>query len=138
MDDYEAIRRLIAIYSQLLDSGRYEEWGGLFLEDAIFSVGVERYVGRSEIVREIGGMQPADPSKHLALQPVIDLDGADGAEVWTDFAVVITAGGQLSVVTIGRYHDRLARHEGRWHFAARTIVMGGESPPADIPPVPAR
>ena len=36
--DLEAIRRLIAIYGQLLDSKRFREWGELFTEDAVFRV----------------------------------------------------------------------------------------------------
>ena len=36
--DLEAIRRVIAIYGQLLDSKRLAEWGELFAEDAVFRV----------------------------------------------------------------------------------------------------
>ena len=138
MSDIEAIRRLIALYGQLLDSGRLDDWGQLFTPDAEFRVWGSHYRGREEIVREIGGMQPPEPSKHLAASPVVDLAGPDDARAWTDFSVVITLGDRLAPVTLGRYHDRLARREGLWHFAARTIVMDGEPLPAGVDPIPFR
>ena len=38
-ETHEAIRRLMAIYAQLLDSKRIAEWGQLFAEDAVFEAG---------------------------------------------------------------------------------------------------
>ena len=35
-EDIEAIRRLIALYGQLLDDRRFEAWGELFCEEAEF------------------------------------------------------------------------------------------------------
>ena len=34
MNDYEAVRRTISLYSQLMDQGRFEEFGELFTTDA--------------------------------------------------------------------------------------------------------
>ena len=81
MDDLERIRRLLALYAQLLDSGRLADWGELFTADATLTVYGRTYRGRAEIVREIGGMQPGPdrPVKHLLLPPVIDLAQGDAA-----------------------------------------------------------
>lgn len=139
MNDYEAIRRVLAIYGQLLDSNRIQEWGQLFSEDAIFQVFGECYRGREEIERRIGGMQPDRPGKHVVLQPVIDLDAPDQARAWTDLCALSTGeDGSISVATIGRYHDRLTKDPatGRWRIALRAVVMAGEDLPEGCDPSP--
>jgi hypothetical protein len=146
MSEFEAIRRLIALYGQLLDEKRFDEWGELFEEDAVFRVWGQTYRGREAIQREIGGMQPDAPGKHLALQPVINLDGVcdtgdtrDTARAWTDFCALSSGADGINIATIARYYDRLVRDAktGRWRFSQRVIVMGGEDVPDDIDPSPA-
>ena len=139
MDDHRAIQRLLALYAQLLDSGRLQDWGGLFTEEAEFRVSGSVLRGRSEIVREIGGMQPDTPVKHVALPAVIDLLDATHARSWTDFSALSTAGGTIQPAAIGRYHDELVKDpgDGRWRFGRRVIVMGGEAVPDDVEPTPA-
>jgi hypothetical protein len=139
-DDLEAIRRLLAIYGQLIDSKRMTEWGDLFEEDAVFRVWGQTYSGRDEIVREIGAMQPDRPGKHVVLQPVIDLLGSDRARSWTDLCGLGSGDAGISIVTIGRYHDDLVRSgaDGRWRIGRRVLVMGGEEVPEDVEPTPSR
>ena len=135
-----AIQRLIAVYAQLLDSGRLDDWGQLFTEEARFRVYGQTYESRATIVAEIGGMllPPDRPGKHISLVPIIDLTGDDRALAWTDFSGVGTnESGQIEVGTIGRYHDELVRDGERWRFASRTIVMAGEPLPDDVAPSPA-
>jgi uncharacterized protein (TIGR02246 family) len=137
MDDCEAIRRLIALYGQLLDSRRFDDWGQLFTDDAVFSVWGTSYRGRDAIVRGIAGMQPEKPGKHVVLQPVIDLRGPDEARAWTDLSAFAAAEGGFAIATIGRYYDQLVREGGRWRFASRVVVMDGEPLPPGVDPVPA-
>ncbi|MBJ17941.1 MAG: nuclear transport factor 2 family protein [bacterium] len=136
--DYEAIRRLIAIYAQLLDSERREEWGQLFTEDAVFRVAGETFEGRAAIEAGIFSMREEKPAQHVLLSPVIDFDKASSARCWTDMAAHLTTESGIEVVTIARYYDRLVRSssDGRWRYAQRTLVMGGEDLPPDIEPTP--
>jgi uncharacterized protein (TIGR02246 family) len=136
MNDLEAIRRLIALYPQLLDAKRLEEWGGLFAEDAVFDVFGRRLAGRAEIVREIGAMQPAAPLKHAVFAPIVELDAPDRARAWTDFATLAQGEASIGVANFATYHDILTKRDGRWRIAHRTIVSPGEKPPADVGPVP--
>ena len=139
LHEHERIRRAVALYAQLLDSRRFADWGELFTEDALFSVWGRSYRGRAEIVREIGGMQPERPGKHMPLLPVIDLapDGRS-ALAWTDVAVLFTGDdGRIGVATLGRYHDRLVQQGGRWRFAERILVLGDEPVPDGVAPQPA-
>lgn len=138
MNEIEAIRRLIALYGQLLDSKRFAEWGELFTPDASFVFWGRTLYGREAIVREIGGMQPAAPGKHVVLQPVIDLDDSEHARAWTDLSAFATSKRGIEIATIGRYHDRLVKHAGRWRIAARALVMAGEAPPTGFDPSPSQ
>jgi len=139
-EDHEAIRRLIALYGQLLDSKRFDDWGRLFTQDAVFRVWGETHRGRATIQREIGGMQPDAPGKHVVLEPVIDLDPdqSDRARCWTDLCALASSEDGIAIATIGRYHDRLVRDpaDGRWRFEERVIVMAGEDVPDDVAPSP--
>ena len=137
LEAHEAIRRLIAIYAQLLDSKRLDEWGELFTPDAIFEVWGKTLRGRAEIVAAIGGMQPELPGKHVCLVPVIDLLGLDRARAWTDLSAFASSKDGISVATIGRYHDEVVRQGGRWRFARRAVVMAGEPLPEGVAPSPA-
>lgn len=140
MADYEtteAIKRLMAIYAQLLDSKRIAEWGQLFAEDAVFAVWGQTWRGRAAIEAGIGGMQPELPGKHVILTPVIELEGPDRARVWTDLSAFASGPDGISIATIGRYHDELVRQGGRWRFARRVVVMAGESLPEGVAPSPA-
>lgn len=136
MNDLEAIRRLIALYPQLLDAKRLEDWGGLFAEDAVFDVFGRRLVGRAEIVREIGAMQPPTPLKHAVFAPIVELDAPDRARAWTDFATFAQSASGISIANFATYHDVLAKRGGRWRIAHRTIVSPGEQPPAQVGPTP--
>lgn len=140
MDDLEGIRRLVALYAQLLDSGRLFDWGDLFTRDASFGVYGRTHRGRDEIVRAIGALQPGPdrPVKHLLLPPVIDLGPEGTALAWTDMTVLATAADRaISIATMGRYHDRLVREGGRWRFRERVLVFAGEPLPEGVAPVPA-
>ena len=140
MNDFESIRRLIALYGQLLDSKRFDDWADLFTSDARFRVWGRSLQGRDAIQREICGMQPDAPGKHVVLQPVIDLVDAGRALCWTDLSAFASGGRGLTIATIGRYHDRLEKDpiDGLWRFAERTLVMAGDDPPEGVPETPSR
>jgi uncharacterized protein (TIGR02246 family) len=128
MDDLDAIRRTIALYCQLCDDGRFEEWGDLYTEDARFCVLGKVYEGREEIRGFIERAQPAGArGKHVAANPVIDVEG-DEAVARTDYVFLSRNGGSLALTSAGRYHDRLVRRGGRWLFSERRIVFLGDEP----------
>lgn len=141
-DDYLAIQRLTAIYSQLLDDKRFDEWIELFTPDAVFAVWGERYVGRDAILAAIGGMQPDHPGKHVSFAVVADIDGAQ-AKAWVDLTGLADAGPNqwgrgYSVVTAGRYYDTLVKIDGRWFYRERLLRMAYEPLPTGATPTPAR
>jgi len=69
MDDLQqtterlSIQRVIALYAQLLDSGRLDDWGQLFTQEARFRVYGQTYESRATLVSEIGSLVlPPRPS----------------------------------------------------------------------------
>lgn len=140
------IKRLSALYSQLIDDGRYEEWADLFTEDAVFSVWGNTYEGRTTIRDAISGMQPEMPGKHVAFATVIDLGQGKNpkqALAWTDFISLADTGPgewgrSYSIATAARYYDVLVRDETGWRFQRRSIRMAGEALPEGATESPAR
>ena len=143
MDDEQAILRLITVYSQLLDDGRWDEWAEFFTDDAVFAVWGKVHEGRATIQEAISAMQPALPGKHVSFATVVDVTG-DEALAWTDFVALADDGPgewgrSYKVATVARYYDRLARGGDRWRFARRDIRMAGDPlPAAGATPTPAR
>jgi uncharacterized protein (TIGR02246 family) len=139
VDDDAAIRRLIALYSQLIDDKRFDEWGALFDDDAIFEARGQRWSGRDDIVTSISALMATPITKHLAGIPVVDVAGDGTARAWTDLTTFIGGEGGVTIATIGRYHDSFRRgSDGRWRFTARVLVTAGSGAlPHDAVPSPA-
>jgi uncharacterized protein (TIGR02246 family) len=129
IEDHEAVRRLVALYCQLCDDGRFDEWTDLFTEDATFTVMGQTHTGRAALKAFMERSQPPEArGKHCTFEPLIELAGDEG-KVWTDYIFVGTVGekGRLGVTSAGRYHDVVRKEQGTWRIAARTIVFLGEA-----------
>lgn len=129
MTDEEGIRRTLALYCQLCDDGRFDEWAELYTEDATFSVMGKSYVGPAAIKGFIEAAQPPEArGKHFLGQSVIDIDGDRARSVADYVFVAARPGGGFGITSAGRYHDTLERSTGgRWRFATREIRFLGES-----------
>jgi SnoaL-like domain len=122
MDSFYEIQRVVALYGQLLDDLRLDEWGELFTEDAVWSLPTVSFQGRAEIVKGVGAMEPGERGrvKHIALTPIIDLEGERRAHAWTDLLVLTKSEqGAWNVAAAGRYYDMLEFSHGRWRFKSR-------------------
>ena len=146
MNDYEAVRRTISLYSQLMDQGRFEEFGELFTTDAestsiAGSVNPVSWTahGRADIVANtrniVGKLLEQGDLIHLAANPVIDVEG-DRAKAWWDVVVVHITPGGFRPLRSGRYQVRFVRREGRWLVAHRTLLQCGGTAPRDFERVP--
>lgn len=120
------IRRLLAMYCQLIDDGRFDEWIGLFTDDIEFVVmGMHKH-GRDELRSFIEPTQQADArGKHMISEPWIEIDAGTSARATTDFAWVSKQG---AIGQSGRYVDQIVNQDGRWQFRRREIVFTGDQP----------
>jgi hypothetical protein len=138
-ESYESIRRLVALYTQLLDDQRFEDLSQLFTHDGVLPWDGQTFTGPEEIVRGLPSTQPPKPGliRHFVFSPVIDVDG-DEARAWSDIIVsLVPAEGPAEMSFVGRYHDRFRYEDGRWRVAGHITVRTGDPVPDGVDPVPA-
>ena len=124
--DESDIRRLLAMYCQLIDDGRFDEWIQLFTDDIEFVVmGMHKH-GHAELRGFIEPSQQEDArGKHMISEPWIEVTSDTTADATTDFAWVSKQG---SIGQSGRYHDQIVHDGARWRFRRREIVFTGDQP----------
>lgn len=125
-NDESQIRRLLAMYCQLLDDGHFDEWIDLFADDIEFIVMGMHKTGHEELRGFIEPSQQADArGKHMISEPWVEIASATAATATTDFAWVSKDG---VVGQSGRYHDQIIKQDQRWRFQRREIVFTGDQP----------
>jgi 3-phenylpropionate/cinnamic acid dioxygenase small subunit len=127
--DVSQIRRLLALYCQLMDDRRYQEWSELFAPNGIWALGGREYCGPDEAKAYMDQLlrdRPQRHTKHLCTNLVIEVDGTVG-RVTSDYAMLArepeTA--PWTVVAFGRYMDSVVRRAdgSGWQFAERRLVV---------------
>lgn len=141
-EDAHLVGRTIALYCQLLDDLRFEDFGDLFTEDAEWTIPDISFKGRPAIVAGLTEMEPKARGwvKHTSFSPVIEFDTPTTARAWTDLAAMVRdrKTGAWSLAGVGRYYDELEKSGGKWRFrrrradidAARNPLPGLEPPPS--------
>ena len=129
MSQTEPVRRLLALYCQLLDDSRYDDWSQLFTADALWVLGEREYRGRPAIKAYMDQLRRERPdwrTKHLCTNLALELDAAAGRAT-SDLAMLARNGPDdpWRVVSLGRYHDHLVRQPdgSGWQFAERRLVI---------------
>jgi SnoaL-like domain len=119
MSDEEAIRSLMGRYAHLVDDGRFDEWGDLFLDDAQLDVAGNVFDGRNAVVDYVRGSYGNGGLTHLFSVPDIVVEG-DEARACADFLLVQNDG---KPVGAGRVDDVWMRTAGRWRLGRRRISL---------------
>ncbi|BBX18314.1 MULTISPECIES: nuclear transport factor 2 family protein [Mycolicibacterium] len=128
MDDYEEIRRVIALHAQLLDERRWADLAALFCDDGVLPWAGQTFRGRKAIMEGLPATQPSTPHriKHFVYAPVIDIYENE-ARAWSDVIVsLIPEDGPAEMSFVGRYHDHLRREDGRWRLSKHITVKTGD------------
>jgi 3-phenylpropionate/cinnamic acid dioxygenase small subunit len=122
MDDIAdrfAIRELTARYNDAIDDGRLDDYLACFTPDGVFEIdGLGRGQGPAQIRPMVEPISPI--AVHLTLDAVVDVDG-DTATQRCRFLLGRRAPDRsdFSIVTSGRYRDRLVRTPDGWRFVER-------------------
>ena len=129
----EEIRDTIIRYAHYADSGRADDFVGLFTEDARFEI-KDRVVhqGRDEIRGMLEGAKSGvvERAKSLLIRHhntnlLIDFESPDRARTRLYFLAVMEDGADHW----GRYRDVLvAQPDGRWRFQERVVRLDGHVP----------
>jgi 3-phenylpropionate/cinnamic acid dioxygenase small subunit len=125
--DRFAIRELTARYNDAIDDGRLDDYLACFTADGVFEVdGLGRAQGADQIRPMVEPISPI--AVHLSLDAVIEVDG-DTATQRCRFLLGRRSPDRsdFTIVTSGRYHDRLVRTADGWRFAERHAAFDIET-----------
>jgi hypothetical protein len=133
VDDIAAqlgVQGLLLRLARETDFGSIEDYLDCFEEDASVEIdGRPSRVGHQELAaaaregRDAGRVGPDSKKYHLVVPGIVDVDG-DRATCESRFLFVGQADAGPSVVSVGRYHDRLRRSAGAWKLHTRRIEFG--------------
>ena len=119
-----AIARALAGIARAMDERRWDALGEFFAEDATADFGIGPVTGRAAIVGVMRSyLDDCGPTQHLLGNLIVDV-GAGGVEAASRCYVSdmhVGAGDKASLTfsTLGDYHDRWRRLDGRWWLVHR-------------------
>lgn len=121
MDDYEAIRQLVARYNVAFDELDVEGWANCFTEDGFFerSNAGRSYSGSAELKQLIREFPVK--GRHVTTDFQIQVDG-DTATMSCQLTYLDRAN-HHSIAMFGVYADELRRVNGEWKFTSRRLAV---------------
>jgi 3-phenylpropionate/cinnamic acid dioxygenase small subunit len=126
MTDRDRILALVHEYATRLDAGDLDGVAALFAHAELRSTRQERVLRGTAEARTL--YEPVilydygtPRTMHQITNVTIDVDG-DDATARSSFAVLQVTGQGLHPILAGEYHDRFARVDGVWRFAARVFA----------------
>lgn len=124
------ITELLYRYAELIDAGDFDGVGNLLGRGNFMGVaGAEAIAALfAKSTRRFPDHGNTPRTRHLVLNPIVDLDG-DTARARSTFCVVQkTDTVPLQPIVVGRYADSFARDDAGWHFTERVadVQMVGD------------
>ena len=124
------ITELLYRYAELIDAGDFDGVGNLLGRGNFMGVaGAEAIAALfAKSTRRFPDHGNTPRTRHLVLNPIVDLDG-DTAQARSTFCVVQkTDTVPLQPIVVGRYADSFARDDSGWHFTERVadVQMVGD------------
>ncbi len=127
-DDVQAIKNLIYLYAELLDTGDLERLGRLFDRATLRTHGREEALQGAEAVQQLMetavNLYDGIPStKHLITNVSVEVDDDRRSARARSYYTALQARPELPLQPIlaGRWHDRFERDGDQWWFADRMI-----------------
>ncbi|MDT5360577.1 MAG: hypothetical protein QOC69_2339 [Mycobacterium sp.] len=118
-----AVTELLYRYAELIDAGDFDGVGVLLGRGNFMGVsGAERIAKLfATTTRRFPEHGNTPRTRHLVLNPIVDVDG-DTASARSTFCVVQqTETVPLQPIVVGRYSDAFARDITGWYFTERTV-----------------
>jgi 3-phenylpropionate/cinnamic acid dioxygenase small subunit len=122
-DDKLAITELLYRYAELIDAGDFDGVGELLGKGTFMGVEGAVTIGNlfAKTTRRYPEQGNTPRTRHLALNPIVDVDG-DTATARSTFCVVQqTETIALQPIVVGRYADTFVRGESGWYFTERIV-----------------
>jgi 3-phenylpropionate/cinnamic acid dioxygenase small subunit len=117
------IHELLYRYAELIDAGDFDGVGHLLGRATFAGVGGAEAIAAlfAETTRRYPDARNSPRTRHLVLNPIVDING-DIASARSTFCVVQqTETVALQPIVVGRYTDTFARDETAWFFTERQV-----------------
>ena len=121
--DKLAVTELLYRYAELIDAGDFDGVGALLGRGNFMGVAGAEKIAKlfATTTRRFPEHGNTPRTRHLVLNPIVDVDG-DTASARSTFCVVQqTETVPLQPIVVGRYSDAFARDSTGWYFTERTV-----------------
>jgi ketosteroid isomerase-like protein len=128
VEDENAIRRLVAFYSDAVTHLDAAQAASIYTEDGCISVAGTAIVGRSAI--EEGMRQTFSAFELLQLIAhggLIAIDGDHAKARWSTIVLAVRRESTHLSCIFGRYEDELVRLAEGWRFKKRSFILAGRT-----------
>jgi 3-phenylpropionate/cinnamic acid dioxygenase small subunit len=118
-----AVTELLYRYAELIDAGDFDGVGALLGRGNFMGVSGAEGIAKlfATTTRRFPEHGNTPRTRHLVLNPIVDVDG-DAATARSTFCVVQqTETVALQPIAVGRYADTFAHDSTGWHFTQRTV-----------------
>jgi 3-phenylpropionate/cinnamic acid dioxygenase small subunit len=130
-DDKVAITELLYRYAELIDAGDFDGVGALLSRATFGGTGPQGVSGAGNIAKLFAATTRRYPdhgntprTRHLVLNPIVELQGDGTAASRSTFCVVQdTEAVPIQPIVVGRYFDTFGCDEGGWHFTERKVEI---------------
>jgi 3-phenylpropionate/cinnamic acid dioxygenase small subunit len=123
LEDKLAVTELLYRYAELIDAGDFDGVGALLGQGSFMGVAGAGSIAKlfATTTRRFPDFDDTPRTRHLVLNPIVDVDG-DTATARSTFCVVQqTETIALQPIVVGRYADAFARGESGWYFTERIV-----------------
>lgn len=121
--DKVAVTELLYRYAELVDAGDFDGVGELLGRGSFMGVAGADAIAKlfTTTTRRFPGHRNTPRTRHLVLNPIVDVSG-DRATARSTFCVVQrTEAIALQPIVVGRYADTFGRDSDGWYFTERTV-----------------
>jgi 3-phenylpropionate/cinnamic acid dioxygenase small subunit len=128
-EDKLEVTELLYRYAELIDAGDFDGVGELLGRGEFMGVAgapaiAELFASTTRRFPEHGN---TPRTRHLVLNPIVDIDGGRATARSTFVVVQHVPGGPVIVplqpIVVGRYADVFARDENGWYFTERKVAV---------------
>ena len=121
--DQLAVARLLYRYAELIDAGDFDGVGALLGRGTFMGLaGASAIAGLfAKTTRRFPDHGNTPRTRHLVLNPIVDVDGDTATSRSTFVVVQRTDAVPLQPIVVGRYADAFARDDAGWYFTERVV-----------------
>jgi 3-phenylpropionate/cinnamic acid dioxygenase small subunit len=118
------ITELLYRYAELIDAGDFDGVGALLSRGSFMGVSGAQSIAKlfATTTRRYPEHDNSPRTRHLVLNPIVELRGDDTAASRSTFCVLQdTETVPIQPIVVGRYYDEFGRDDGGWYFTERTV-----------------